>query len=140
MCLLRVPPFPVFIYDINCLGSTLNLYQLSKTVKRRNCAFNAGFQVCVSGYLCYNSGQTGGDVGTILKEDCALDVYCEDLPPSAVPYEVEAAQLGADTWRRELGLDAEVKVGDGVENRKRQKKGGDGMASAAGLLDVVSHR
>jgi len=130
MCLLRVPPFPVFIYDMNCLGSTLNLYQLSKTVKRRNCAFNAGFQVCVSGYLCYNSGQTGGDVGTTLKEDCALDVYCEHLPPSAVPYEVEAAQLGADTWRRELGLDVEVKVGAGSACRMLFRNALSGIAPA----------
>ena len=36
---------------------------------------------------------------------------------------MEAAQLGADYWRRELGLDVEVKVGDSVENRKRQLAG-----------------
>lgn len=44
-------------------------------------------------------------------------------PPSAVPFQVEAAQLGADTWRRELGIEVEVLVGDGVANRKRQEAG-----------------
>jgi hypothetical protein len=32
-------------------------------------------------------------------------------PSSAIPFQVEAAQLAAEFWRRELGLDVEVRVG-----------------------------
>jgi oligopeptide transport system substrate-binding protein len=35
-------------------------------------------------------------------------------PSSVMPFVVEAAQLGAENWKRELGLDVEVKVGDNV--------------------------
>ena len=45
------------------------------------------------------------------------------FPASAMPFQVEAAQLGAEFWRRELGLDVEVRVGDGVENRDRMRSG-----------------
>jgi ABC-type transport system substrate-binding protein len=40
-------------------------------------------------------------------------------PSIALPFLVESAQLTADLWRRELGLDVEVRVGDrvGVEQR-----------------------
>jgi peptide/nickel transport system substrate-binding protein len=33
-------------------------------------------------------------------------------PSTAMPFQVEAAQLAAEFWRRELGLDVEVRVGD----------------------------
>jgi peptide/nickel transport system substrate-binding protein len=33
-------------------------------------------------------------------------------PSDTLPFQVEAAQLVADSWKRELGLDVEVKVGD----------------------------
>jgi peptide/nickel transport system substrate-binding protein len=36
------------------------------------------------------------------------------FPSTAMPFLVESAQLGADMWRRELGLDVEVRVGDSV--------------------------
>jgi peptide/nickel transport system substrate-binding protein len=45
------------------------------------------------------------------------------FPASAMPFQVEAAQLGAEFWRRELGLDVEVRVGDGVENRNKMRSG-----------------
>jgi ABC-type transport system substrate-binding protein len=44
-------------------------------------------------------------------------------PGTSMPLQVEAAQLGADFWRRELGLDVEVKVGDLVGITKREKAG-----------------
>jgi peptide/nickel transport system substrate-binding protein len=34
------------------------------------------------------------------------------FPSSAMPFLIEGAQLAADSWRRELGLDVEVQVGD----------------------------
>ncbi|MSQ22336.1 MAG: ABC transporter substrate-binding protein [Dehalococcoidia bacterium] len=44
-------------------------------------------------------------------------------PSISIPFMVEGAQLGAEFWRRELGLDTEVRVGDGVGIRKRQQAG-----------------
>jgi ABC-type transport system substrate-binding protein len=44
-------------------------------------------------------------------------------PSSAMPLQVELAQLAADSWRRELGLDVEVQVSDSVGNRQRQYAG-----------------
>lgn len=41
----------------------------------------------------------------------------------AMPKQVEGAQLVADTWRRELGLDVEVLVGDPVALRERENSG-----------------
>jgi peptide/nickel transport system substrate-binding protein len=40
-------------------------------------------------------------------------------PSTAMPFQVEAAQLAADMWRRELNLDVEVNVGDstGLDSR-----------------------
>ncbi len=35
-------------------------------------------------------------------------------PSSSTPFLVESAQLGAEFWKRELGLDVEVRVGDSV--------------------------
>jgi peptide/nickel transport system substrate-binding protein len=35
-------------------------------------------------------------------------------PSTAVPFQVESAQMVADSWRRELGLDVEVRVTDSV--------------------------
>ncbi|MSQ07522.1 MAG: hypothetical protein EXR54_08925 [Dehalococcoidia bacterium] len=37
---------------------------------------------------------------------------------SSMPLQVEAAQLAAEFWRKELGLDVEVKVGDSTGIRK----------------------
>ena len=45
------------------------------------------------------------------------------FPSNAMPFVVESAQVAADTWKRELGLDVEVRVGDGTGTRKRQKLG-----------------
>ena len=44
-------------------------------------------------------------------------------PPAALPFLVESAQLAADMWRRELGLDVEVRVMDGVAITKARKGG-----------------
>ena len=42
-------------------------------------------------------------------------------PSTGMPFQVEAAQLGAEFWRRELGLDVEVRVGDSAGLVKRWK-------------------
>jgi peptide/nickel transport system substrate-binding protein len=39
-------------------------------------------------------------------------------PSTAMPRQVEMAQLAADMWRRELGLDVEVRVGDSTGIKK----------------------
>jgi peptide/nickel transport system substrate-binding protein len=44
-------------------------------------------------------------------------------PSTAIPYQVEAVQLVADLWRRELGLDVEVRVGDSVGITERHRAG-----------------
>ena len=44
-------------------------------------------------------------------------------PPAALPFLIESAQLAADMWRRELGLDVEVRVMDGVAITKARKAG-----------------
>ena len=44
-------------------------------------------------------------------------------PSTGMPYQVEAAQLAADKWQRELGLDVEVRVSDSTGTKKRQKAG-----------------
>lgn len=36
------------------------------------------------------------------------------FPSTSMPFQVEAAQLAAEFWRRELGLDVEVRVGDSL--------------------------
>ena len=40
---------------------------------------------------------------------------------TGMPNQVEAAQLAADKWGRELGLDVEVRVADSTGTKKRQK-------------------
>jgi hypothetical protein len=45
-------------------------------------------------------------------------------PSSAVPFQVESAQLAADMWRRELGLDVEVRVSDRTGNKEMEQAGG----------------
>jgi peptide/nickel transport system substrate-binding protein len=45
-------------------------------------------------------------------------------PSTAMPLLVEAAQVGADMWRRELGLDVEVRVGDSTGMQEREMTGG----------------
>ena len=42
---------------------------------------------------------------------------------ATIPLQVEAATLGAEFWRRELGLDAEVKVGDGAALTRATRAG-----------------
>jgi len=42
-------------------------------------------------------------------------------PPSAMPFVIEATQLGAEFWRRELGLDVEVKQIDGVKLKQLEQ-------------------
>ena len=44
-------------------------------------------------------------------------------PSSAIPFQVEAAQLGAEFWKRELGLDVEVRVGDSVGIKEKEVAG-----------------
>jgi peptide/nickel transport system substrate-binding protein len=44
-------------------------------------------------------------------------------PSSAMPFQVESAQLAADMWRRELGLDVEVRVSDRTGNKERERAG-----------------
>jgi peptide/nickel transport system substrate-binding protein len=44
-------------------------------------------------------------------------------PSSAMPFQVESAQLAADMWRRELGLDVEVRVSDRTGNKERERVG-----------------
>jgi peptide/nickel transport system substrate-binding protein len=44
-------------------------------------------------------------------------------PATSMPLQIEAAQLGAEFWRRELGLDVEVRVGDSVGIKQRQRAG-----------------
>jgi hypothetical protein len=44
-------------------------------------------------------------------------------PSSAVPFQVESAQLAADMWRRELGLDVEVRVADRTGNKAKEQAG-----------------
>jgi peptide/nickel transport system substrate-binding protein len=44
-------------------------------------------------------------------------------PPTAMPFLVESAQLAADMWRRELGLDVEVRVTDDVAITKARQAG-----------------
>jgi peptide/nickel transport system substrate-binding protein len=45
-------------------------------------------------------------------------------PSIAMPFVVEAAQLAADSWIRELGLDVEVRVGDDSGLKKLEISGG----------------
>jgi peptide/nickel transport system substrate-binding protein len=45
------------------------------------------------------------------------------FPSASMPFQVEAAQLAADLWRRELGIDVEVRVGDSVGTRERELSG-----------------
>ena len=44
-------------------------------------------------------------------------------PPTAMPFLVESAQLAADMWRRELGLDVEVRVTNDVAITKARQAG-----------------
>jgi peptide/nickel transport system substrate-binding protein len=44
-------------------------------------------------------------------------------PSTAMPLQVEMAQLAGEFWRRELGLDVEVKVVDSIGIRKRSDAG-----------------
>ncbi|MSQ07462.1 MAG: ABC transporter substrate-binding protein [Dehalococcoidia bacterium] len=45
------------------------------------------------------------------------------FPSTSMPNQVEAAQYAADSWRRELGLDVEVKVGDSLALAKVWRAG-----------------
>src|SRR5918999_292569 len=45
------------------------------------------------------------------------------FPTTAMPFQVEAAQLGAEFWRKELGLDVEVNVGDSTALKKLEIAG-----------------
>ncbi|HEU0021322.1 MAG TPA: ABC transporter substrate-binding protein [Dehalococcoidia bacterium] len=45
-------------------------------------------------------------------------------PSTAMPQQVEAAQLGADFWRKELGLDVEIRVGDSTGMQQLERTGG----------------
>jgi peptide/nickel transport system substrate-binding protein len=57
---------------------------------------------------------------------------------TAIPNLVESAQLAADSWRRELGLDVEVRVGDGAEMKRAERAGEmDGQLS---WRDVTTRR
>ena len=42
---------------------------------------------------------------------------------SSMPFVPEGAQLGADIWRRELGIDVEVRIGDETALKKALKTG-----------------
>ena len=44
-------------------------------------------------------------------------------PSSSLPLVVEAAQLGAEMWRKELGLDVEVRVGDRTAIKRAGRDG-----------------
>ncbi len=44
-------------------------------------------------------------------------------PSTAMPLQVEAAQLAAEFWRRELGLDVEVRVGDATAFNRQARAG-----------------
>jgi peptide/nickel transport system substrate-binding protein len=44
-------------------------------------------------------------------------------PSTAMPLQVESAQLAADMWRRELGLDVEVRVSDSTGMEEREDAG-----------------
>ncbi|MBM3943704.1 MAG: hypothetical protein FJ316_12505 [SAR202 cluster bacterium] len=44
-------------------------------------------------------------------------------PSTAMPLQVEAAQLAAEFWRRELGLDVEVRVGDASALNRQVRSG-----------------
>jgi peptide/nickel transport system substrate-binding protein len=44
-------------------------------------------------------------------------------PSTALPFKVEGPQIAADTWRRELGLDVEVRVSDNVGIGEREAAG-----------------
>jgi peptide/nickel transport system substrate-binding protein len=44
-------------------------------------------------------------------------------PSTSMPLQVEAAQVGADMWRRELGLDVEVRVGDSTGMQEMERTG-----------------
>ena len=45
------------------------------------------------------------------------------LPSASLPLQVEAAQLAAEFWRRELGLDVEVRVGERAGVAKQEDAG-----------------
>ena len=42
---------------------------------------------------------------------------------TSLPFMTESAQIAADSWRRELGLDVEVKVGDSTKLKERRYAG-----------------
>jgi peptide/nickel transport system substrate-binding protein len=44
-------------------------------------------------------------------------------PSTSMPFQVEAAQIVADMWRRELGLDVEVRVNDSTGLRELERSG-----------------
>ncbi len=44
-------------------------------------------------------------------------------PSTGMPYQVEAAQLVGDTWKRELNVDVEVRVSDSTGTKKRMAAG-----------------
>jgi ABC-type transport system substrate-binding protein len=51
------------------------------------------------------------------------EVIVNTAPSAAVPLLIEAAQVMADGWRRELGLDVEVRVGDSAAFTKAEIAG-----------------
>ena len=65
--------------------------------------------------LLADAGYPGGKgVGKVI-----VNTYAS----TAIPFLPESAQLAADFWRRELGLDVEVKVGDFTGLRKAENAG-----------------
>jgi peptide/nickel transport system substrate-binding protein len=51
------------------------------------------------------------------------ELIVNTYPSSAMPFQVEGAQLAADFWRRELGLDVEVRVVDSAGLEKMETAG-----------------
>jgi ABC-type transport system substrate-binding protein len=51
-------------------------------------------------------------------------LFVNTWPSTAMPQQVEAAQLGADFWRKELGLDVEIRVGDSTGMQQLGRTGG----------------
>jgi ABC-type transport system substrate-binding protein len=45
------------------------------------------------------------------------------FPSTSMPFQVEAAQLAADLWRRELGIDVEVRVGESTGVKEKEVAG-----------------
>jgi len=50
-------------------------------------------------------------------------LFINTFPASATPFIPESAQLAADSWRRELGLDVQVRVRDSTATKKLENAG-----------------